>query len=490
MKLIRHASRCLLVALCALTGCMRSSFQEKSVAVEISAYRKPDSLQFVSTDFNAASMLWQGYYTDPRLEALIDTALARNLTLYGSMLQLEKAAAYIDRAGGNFWPNVELRLAQNEQKVHQRKEAANTFGPSLAITNWEIDLWGRLRSSKRAAVAAALRQEASMQGVKVKLIADVATLYYRLIGLDTKLRSANEIIAGNEVYLAEQEALQRRDATAKVDQDHRRLPRSEMNLADISRADVAVEQARAELFRARAIKPNIESEIFITENALNLLLSRDGGPIERSQIEDILDADRFADTVHIGVPADLIRFRPDVMAAEQAVREAYHLQDAARAALYPALTLQANLAVEGSYYAPFSNYSRSVIYNLFAGITQPVFRRGELRYNRRIREIESKQRVAEFRQTLLTACMEVSNTLMHYQMNQTTVTNLAKRYESLYKAWSYSRRLYARNQASYLDVQAAQSQLLQTRLELSDAFIAYYNQRIALFKALGGGGVQ
>lgn len=478
---------CALLCLVGTTGCLRSSFREQSVAVEIPAYRKPDSLQIVSEDFNAASMLWRGYYTDPHLAALIDTALARNLTLYGSMLQLEKASAYIDRTGGNFWPNVELRFSQNQQKVHQRPKPANTYGPALAITNWEIDLWGRLRSTKRAAVAAMLRQEASVQGVRVKLIADVATLYYRLIGLDTKLRSANEIIAGNASYLAEQEALQQRDASAKVDQDHRRLPRSEMNLADITRSDVAVEQARAELFRAQAIKPNIESEIFITENALNLLLSRDQGTIERSRIEDILDAGQLADTVHIGVPADLIRFRPDVMAAEQAVREAYHLQDAARAALYPALTLQANLAVEGSYYASFTEYSRSVIFNLFAGLTQPIFLRGELRYNRRIREIESEQRVAEFRQTLLTACMEVSNTLMHYQMNHTTVTNLAKRYESLYKAWSYSRRLYARNQATYLDVLAAQSQLLQTRLDLSDAFIAYYNQRIALFKALGGG---
>lgn len=83
--------------------------------------------------------------------------------------------------------------------------------------------------------------------------------------------------------------------------------------------------------------------------------------------------------------------------------------------------------------------------------------------------------------------MEVSNTLMHYKTTHATVANLVQRYESLYRAWEYGRRLYARGQATYLDVLAAQSQLLQTRMELSDAFIGYYTQRIALFKALGGG---
>lgn len=481
----------LLCAALGPTSCLRSSYQDKYTAVEIPAYRKPDSLQIIGEDFTAASMLWKGYYTDPHLEALIDTALARNLTLYNAMLQLERAASYVDRTRGSFWPTVDLRLAQNQLKVHQRPKPSNTHGIGLTLSNWEIDLWGRLSATKRAAMAAALRQEANMQGVKVKLIADVATLYYRLVGLDTKLRSVNEIIRSNEEYLVEQERRLQQEAPAELDAGSlHRLPRSEMNRADITRSDIAVEQAKAELFRARALKPEIESDIFITENALNLLLSRDRGTIERSPIDEILTERQLTDTIHIGVPADLVRFRPDVMAAEQAVREAFHLQDAARAALYPTLTLQAGLTAEASYYASFSDYSQSVIFNLFAGLTQPLFRRGELRYNRRVRALESQQRIADFRQTLLSACMEVSNILMYYKMKHATVANLSKRYESLYNAWSYSRRLYSRNQASYLDVLAAQSQLLQTRMELSDAFIAYYTQRIALFKALGGGALQ
>lgn len=489
---MRNGSLLPVVFLCVFgaSGCLRSSYRDQYTAVELSAYRKPDSLLFVSEEFSAASMFWKNYYTDRRLEALIDTALARNLTLYGSMLRLEKAAGYFDRTRGDFWPSVDLRLTQNQLKVHPRPKPSNTHGIGLTLSSWEIDLWGRLRSTKRAAMEAFLRQEASMQGVKVKLIADVATLYYRLVGLDTKLLAVQEIIRSNEAYLIEQEARRRAEIAGAIDPAGRRLPRSEMNRADITRSDLAVEQARAELFRAKALKPEIESDIFITENALNLLLSRDRGTIERSPIDEILTEGQLADSIRIGVPADLVRFRPDVMAAEKAVREAFHLKDAARAARYPALTLQAGFTTEESFYGSWSDFSGSVIYNLFAGLTQPIFRRGELRYNRRARTIECEQRIAEFRQTLFAACMEISNTLMYYKMKHATAANLSKRYEALFNAWNYSRRLYSRNQASYLDVLAAQSQLLQTRMELSDAFIAYCTQRIALFKALGGGALQ
>ena len=93
----------------------------------------------------------------------------------------------------------------------------------------------------------------------------------------------------------------------------------------------------------------------------------------------------------------------------------------------------------------------------------------------------------EFKQIVLAACTEVSNTLMYYKMNYSRFVNLAQRYAALKNALSYSQQLYRERRASYLDVLAAQSQLLQIRLDLADAFIGYCTQRITLYKALGGG---
>lgn len=464
------------------TGCSFHSYQSALTEIETPHYRNPEHMTSVDEDTTMASTPWKDYYRDSNLNALIDTALQRNLTLYSSMLQIEKANSYFAKANRSFFPSIDLRISQNQIKRSQPADAFNQHGVGLSLSQWEIDLWGKLTSTKRAALANTLRQEATMQGVKVKLIADVATLYYRLIGLDTKLEATNDIIAKSQEYLSEQEKLIVRYENETT---RGKLNGEAANL--ISRSNLAVEQAKAELYRAKAIKPDIQAQIFIAENAMNLLLSREGGAIPRTRIEDILTPELLTDTIHIGVPAELLRFRPDVMASEYAVREAFHLKDAARSAFYPSLTLNATLGSEENFNTRWSDFSGTIVYNLFAGLTQPIFNKGNLRHNKRLRDLESQQKLADYRHTVLKACMEVSNTLVYYQMNYTKMTNIAKRYEALRKAFDYSRELYQKKTATYLDVLAAQSQLLQTRLDMADSFVNYYSRRIELYKALGGG---
>lgn len=469
-----------------LCGCSFHSYQSTLTEIPMTSYRKPDSLKIVSEHSSIASIVWQDYYKDRNLNALIDSAIQRNQTLYASLLQLDKAAGYLQKSKSDFWPSLHLTASQNQILRNGRTSSFNQHGIGISLTEWEIDLWGKLRSQKRAALANFLKQEANMEGIKVKLIADVATLYYRLIGLDTKLKAVNEIIASNQEYLAEQEKLIKRYYT-----DSNKSSQSPSSPESfINRSNIAVEQAKAELFRARATKPDIQAEIFITENALNLLLSREQGDIPRTPIEQILTPEILTDTIHIGVPAELLHYRPDVMAAEYTVREAFHLKDAARSAFYPSLNLQAFIGTEENENTSWNDFSGTIVYNLFAGITQPIFNKGKLKYNQRIRDLESLQKLADYKQTVLKACMEVSDILIYYQMNHTKMTNVTKQYESLRKAYTYSRQLYKEQRATYLDVLAAQSQLLGTRLKMSDAFIDYYTRRIELYKALGGGGIK
>lgn len=481
MKLIRNVV--IILSLVAMASCSYNTYNSQYTAIEISKYRKPDSIALVSEDSTMASMLWRDYYTDVHLAELIDTALVRNLTLYSAMLRIEQAASAVTRSKGEFFPNIDFSISESQRKTYNISRPYDVHGFELNLSKWEIDLWGRLNSIKKSKYAELLKETAVMQGVKVKLIADVATLYYRLIGLDSKLQAVNEIIEKNQAYLTEQE--------------HRlydNKPSSDgmVNIPNVSitRSNIAVEQAKAELFKAKSARPRILSDIFITENAINLLLSRENTHIPRSSIEDILMGQILSDTIYIGAPVDLIRFRPDVMKAEYEVQMAFHLSDAAKSALYPQLTIGASFGSFESNKSSWSDFVNSLTYNLFAGITQPLFRKGELKYNKRMREIETNRKLAEYRQTVLTACTEVSNTLMFYKMNYERVVNLTKRYESLLKAQAYSQQLNRNNRADYLDVLAAQSQLLQTRFELSDAFIEYYSHRVAIYKVLGGGAIQ
>lgn len=463
----------------AVSSCSIDTYDKSLTRIDIERFRIPDSIAAIEQDSTVASLLWQDYYSDYHLHNLIDSAITRNLSLHNAIMQVEKAASYVSRSNGSFFPNVNLSLYQNQIKISRNNDAYNLHGVGIGVSDWEIDLWSRLRNVKKSRFAALVKEQAVMHGVKVKLIADVAALYYRLIGLDAKLKATNEMILMNQHYLEE---LERRYPFASSNGDGNRF-----GLSAISRRTLSIEQARAELHRSKAVKPRIENEIFVTENAINLLLSRSEGPIPRSDIEKVLTDENWKDTIAIGVPAHLIRFRPDVMAAENAVIEAFAIKDAARAAMYPRLTLSGNIATEESLYGSWSDFSTSVVYNLFAGFTQPLFRKGELKHDLRLKEITANQKVADFRQTLLAACTDVSNVLVSYKTNREVIANLSKRYDSLFKVYTLSRQLNHANRADYLDVIMAQSQLLNARLELSDAMIAYYTNRVAIYRALGGG---
>lgn len=478
---------CLAVVGLNLMSCGNNKFNTSTTQIDIMQYRVPDSMSTVSQDSSVAATVWNDYYSDVYLRNLINLALENNYSFQSAALRMEKAAAYYTRCTGNFLPVLEFRVNQDQVKYQNQTTSYNKHGFGFALYNWEIDLWGKLRNMKRAGYASLMRENANLQGVKVRLIADVATLYYKLIGLDTKLKAVNEIIASNQEYLVEEE---KRAGMTHISQDKVNSKSTPLAPKNVTKNSIAVEQAKAELFRAKAVKPDILAQLFITQNTLNLLLSRPEGSIPRAEIDEVLNTHFFNDTIDVGIPAELLQYRPDVMAAEYSVREAFHLHQAAKAAFYPALTISGNLNSHETNKAKWSDFSSTLVYNIFAGLSAPLLRKGELRYNRKVKELDKYERINNYKQTVLTACMEVSNTLMFYQMNQSKMVNLTKRYDALKNALSYSKILYNKNNAGYLDVLAAQSQLLQTRLELSDAFTRYFDCRISLYKALGGGAIQ
>lgn len=487
-KMFSKALPVLLCTVLILTGCgtLKPSYSSASTEIEILKFRIPSDSAFAYSDTVsiAGFMPWQDFYRDEHLRRLIDEGLNNNLTLHTAILQIGKSESYYTKSKSEFWPEVSVSLSQDQIKRAIRDEAYDEHGVGLRLTQWELDIWGRLRSSKKAALADLLAKQYAAQAVKVKLIADIAKHYYKLIGLDTKLATVNDIIAKGHTYLNQQVHL-------KQKHQKKQLADSGIYLTpdEVTQYTVAVEQAKVELYKAESIKPDIETEIFITENALNLLLSRSSGTIPRAKFEDLMAGRFLMDTLQIGVPSDLLHFRPDVMAAEQTVQQAFHLQDAATRSLLPTLTLSGSLATMESYNADWSHFKGSVIYNLYAGITQPLFARGRLKHNRRLRKADAEISLDNYRQTVLKACVEVSNTLVFYQRNKTKLQKLMLQNAALNSALGYSQLLYEKEKASYLDVLAAQRPMLQTRLDLADAFVKYYDYHIELYKALGGGGL-
>ena len=157
-------------------SCSFHSYQPALTRIEVPAYRQPDSLSMVKEGFTVAGIVWHDYYTDPQLAPLIDSALVRNHTLQSSLLQIQKAVSYYDKSLMSFFPSVTLSLYQNQKKEHAPGVHYNEHGVGIALTNWEVDILGKLSSKRKAAFESLLQDQASMQGVRVKLIADVATV--------------------------------------------------------------------------------------------------------------------------------------------------------------------------------------------------------------------------------------------------------------------------------------------------------------------------
>lgn len=471
-----------------LASCSFNSYLPEYTEVDMPQYHIPDSLAVFADTNTMAAMVWQDYYSDTCLRKLIDEGLRNNPTLHIAMLQIEKAQSYCLKTVGDFAPILNFAVSQNQQKRPFRDTPYNEHGFGFTMTRWELDLWGKIRSTRKAALSDLLARESSAQAVKVRLIADIAKNYYKLVGLDAKLMVVNDMIVRNEEFLDAQMSLLGGGKAGRVAVSDRHVFSVTSNNVSISH--VAVEQAKAELYKVSAVKPDIEAAIFVTENALNMLLGRASGTIERASLDDMVADNSFVhDTLAIGVPAQLLRYRPDVMAAEYGVKRAFHLQDAAKAAMFPALTLSGTIRSAESYNVDWSNFPSTISYNLFAGLTQPLLNHGMLKYNKRLREIEAQQKIDTYRQTVLGAYFEVSNLLVHYRISKDKMENMIKQNSALTAALTYSMMLYKNKKASYLDVLAAQRPIMQARMQLADAFVQYYSNNIDLYKALGGGSV-
>lgn len=452
----------------AVTACVTPRYKSPANLVTEASFRGSvpgDSATLARID-------WRTYYTDPHLQALIREALDSNLNLRISIRQTEEARAYFRQNRLAFFPTLALQAQAGLADPSRQSSSAvpsyvktpveqYLFGAS---SSWEIDIWGRLRSAKRAAYANLLSQEATRNAVLTQLIADVATGYYQLLMLDAQRRITEETIRNYTEYLETVKSL-KESAQAN---------------------EVAVQQAYAQLYGAKAYLPDLEAAVQVTENYLNLLMGRSAGPIVRAEDFDI-DAVRESNLT--GVPAQLLQYRPDVMAAEFSLRAAHERFNVAKAAMYPALTISASAGSESMKFKQWFRFDSptSLFWNAVAGLTQPVFNGRALRTQKEVAQLQRDEAFLGFRLTFLNAVSEVSNALLKCGTSTQKALYQKQQYEALSNAYEYSKLLLVRGYATYLDVLAAQTPLFNTRLALYETYYNAVQQKIELYRALGGG---
>ena len=416
----------------------------------VTPYKRPDQLSvdrlfrtFTESDttYSFATGSVHDFYNDPLLQHLITEALDSNLNIRIAVNRLVQMSELLQQRKAVFYPTLNLGLTGSVSDVSKYGNSSKPANPytelKLAATAaWEADIWGKLSSLKKSQEAQYFQQEATVRATQTQIVASVASTYYQLIMLDHQMAVTEKNIASYTHYLNTVKELKK---SAQV-------------------TEVAVLQANAQLASAQAYLPQINALIAIEENYLCLLLGKEPEAVTRS---GNIDLSLFNQGIlSIGIPAQLLSNRPDVQAAEYALCAAHEQFNAARAALYPQLTLSGSIGPDAKGLDNWFNLPGSLLWNVIGGLTQPVLNGRTLKTQKEIAQLQEDAAFLSFKQTLLNAGNEVSNALASIHFITQQAAYQKEQVDALKKAYEYSQELLINGYATYLDVLSAQNSVL------------------------------
>ncbi len=324
------------------------------------------------------------------------------------------------------------------------------------VLSWEPDIWGKITANKRAYNNALMRDFAAVRSIQSAVVAQIASLYYQLIALDEQLIVTKEFITLSQNTVR----------TLTIMRDNG------------SSNSAAVEQARAQLFSAMASVSEIESAIYSAESSMGVLLGRVEGEIKRSA-----EFTHMNNPFQGGIPFYLISNRPDVKIAEYTVMQAFNLTQSAKASMYPAFKFSFDAgAVGSSMFEP-----TAFAMNFLGGITAPIFNGRALRTQYEVSSSKHRQYVTQFENSLRVAGAELANAIFTFGNLQKQVDLRHQEVEANQKSVDYTVELLNNGAATYLEVLSAQSNFLNSSLQLINDQLNCQTTFITLYKSLGGG---
>ena len=402
------------------------------------------------------SIGWRSVFTEPQLVSLIETALERNADLRTANLNVVQAEAQLRAARLSLLPSLTVGAEGNLQTT---KGQATQKTYSIPVTmQWEIDLAGRLRGEKRAAVANYWSTAETERAVRLQLIAAVATHYYQLVMMDEQLAVTRENIENARQTVGTMEALK------------------EVGMQN----EAAVSAARAAYLNVSAQEKTLLQQIQVTENAMRVLVGQQLENIGRTSFGNADVSMNVSTTYRL----ETLAGRPDVKAAEYALKAQMAQVDVARAAFYPQLTISASLGwtnLVGEVVNP-----GQMLLSAIGSLVQPLFSKGQNRANLRIAKARQEQALVAFNQALLVAGTELSDALTACQLSSERLVLRQQEVAAAERAYEVSKDVMQNSSSTYLEVLTAQQSLLQSRLSLTIDRFDLIQGEINLFKALGG----
>ncbi len=420
-----------------------------------------------------AGLSWKDLFTDPSLQQLIDSAIARNYDMQLALKNIESARLILGQSRLGYLPQVDLNVTANTSRpsdnslnglslpVFLHKNHVEDYSANVTIS-WEADIWGKIRNRQSAALASYLQTEEARKAVQTDIVSSVSQGYYNLLMLDEQLGIAKRNLSLNDSTL--------------------NIIRLQFNAGQVTA--LGVQQAEAQEKVAAALIPQLEQEILLQENALSILAGQLPASIARGTT---LEQVPVKEDISTGIPTAMVSRRPDVRSNELALTVANANVGIAKASMYPTLNITAQGGLNSFKASNWFNIPASLFGMVGGGLTEPLFRRRELKTQYELAKVEREKTVIQFRQSVLVAVGEVSDALGRIEKLKQQHEIVASRVSVLRQATNNANQLFRNGLANYLEVITAQGNVLQSELELASLKREQLDAVVGLYKSLGGG---
>jgi NodT family efflux transporter outer membrane factor (OMF) lipoprotein len=429
---------------------------------------------------NTSALQWKDYFKDQNLVDLIDVALKNNQELNITLQEIEIAKNDIRVKKGLLLPTVGVRAGAGIEKVGRYTsqgagDATTEIKPGIetpdplgdftiaAYANWEVDIWKKLRNSKKAALNRYLATVEGKNFVITNLIAEVADSYYELLALDTQLDIINQTIKlqSNALEIVK---IQKQAARA---------------------TELGVKKFEAEVLTSKSMEFDIRQQIKEAENKINFLLGRYPQEIKRTNSTNFLSL--LPAAVSSGIPSQLLANRPDVKQAELELVAAKLDVKVARAEFYPSLDISAAIGVNAFKPAYLFTFPESLLYSLAGDLAAPLINRNAIKAEFASANARQLQALYNYDRTVLNAYLEVSNQLSKIENLQKGYDLKSQQVDALNTSIDVSNDLFKSARVDYFEVLMTQRDALEAKLELVDTKKEQLNAAVHVYRDLGGG---
>lgn len=443
-----------------------------------------DTLDLFGDTSSMGLIHWKSFFHDPTLKLLIDSALANNFEMKTALLNLQISNRVLAQNKANYLPSVSATIANANRtwrskdfgsgpltKYYDRqgeKAPANMFvyqslfGSDISFS-WEIDIWKKIGSRQEQLLAEYLDTQEAKNAIQTNIVTAVAKGYFNLLMLDAKIEVAKRNVLLNDSTL--------------------RMIKLQYDAGEITA--LAIQQTESQRLLAASLVPELEKQIVIQENALQTLTGKLPDSIKRGTSYEHLFAENK--DISLGSPIEIIRNRPDIRSSEFQLMAANANANIQQAMRYPSLNIGGVLGVNSMLPRNWFNIPGALLGGITGNLTTPIFKNRTLKTQYEVAKLERDKAELQLQQKVVEAVAEVSNAVVTVDKQREQLELARKRVDNAHLAVKNANLLFKSGYATYLEVITAQSNALDSDLDLVELRQQHLDGFVDLYRSLGGG---